>query len=191
MKKLIAILAVMIVLAGVVFATTNDKITLQTSVAEIKPAFKIYSGNVIGAAAPDAVDTQLDLSEEDIDWTFTLKQEGQANSKTYSRYEGVITLTVTINPFSSALATQSTAYTITGATKGADVANKLTNGAPSIANDKHSVAFTLTYLGKKLNDSQATNVGSLEVTWTQEPDLPMADGGTDYTADIVLTYSVE
>ena len=97
---------------------------------------------------------------------------------------------MTINPFTSTLGSQTTAYEILATTAaGPDVNNKLTTADAVIADDKHSVAFGLTFAGKKLNDSDATNVGTVNAQWTADPDLPMADSGTEYTADIVLTHT--
>lgn len=201
MKKLIAILTIAIVLVGAVFATTGDKVTLQTSVAEIKPEFKIESTTQGAAIANStAIDTQLDLSEEDIVWSFRLYQEGSLDKnnhvKTYSRYEGAITLSVEITAFSGtvggATVTQATTYAITTATKGTDQSNRLTNGNPVIdQTNAHTVEFSLTYLGKKLNDSDATNVGTFTAKWDKDENLLMEDGQTDYTADIILTYTVQ
>ena len=190
MKKLIAILAVMIVLAGVVFATTDDKITLKSHVGRIKPGFVIFSGS---AAVNTTITTDVpDLSESDISWSFELKQSGNEDSKTYSRYKGAVTLTVTINPFTSTLGSQSTAYEIqeTGTAKGTEVENKLTLANPTIAENLHSVQFVLTYAGKKVTDTEAAHLGTIAVKWTKDENLPMADAGTDYTTDVVLTYTV-
>ena len=190
MRKLIAILAIMIVLVGAVFATTNDKVTLQSTVGRIKPGFVIFSGE---HAVNTTVDTEMDLSETDIPWSFELKQSGNEQSKTYSRYKGNITLTVTINPFTSNLGSQSTAYEIQeeGTAKGTEVANRLTLANPTIAQDLHSVQFVLTYAGKKVADTEAAHLGTIAVKWTKDENLPMADEGTDYTSDVVLTYSVQ
>lgn len=205
MKKLIAILAVMIVLVGAVFAATNDKLTLSSSVAKVTPNFQIVSGAKVGNATGTgdaAIDTLLDISEADIAWNFTLRQKGNVRvtdnqTLDYSKFRGIATLTVTINPFSgtvnSATATQSTAYEIQaeGTAKGAGIENKLSTENPTIANDKHSVEFVLTYLGKKIADTDATNVGTIAVKWTHDDTLPMEGNGSTYTTDVVLTYSVQ
>ena len=193
MKKLIAILTIAIVLVGAVFAADNDKVTLESTVGRIKPGFVIFSGET---AVNTSVDTQKDLSEESITWEFQLKQSGNEKSKTYSRYKGAITLTVTINPFAAeGVGTQGTAYEIqavgeNSTRKGTEVQNKLTLGTPSVAENKHSVTFGLTYAGKKVTDTEAADLGTVKVIWTQDPDLPMEDTGTKYTTDIVLTYTV-
>ena len=199
MKKLIATLVIAIVLVGAVFATTNNKITLTTTVGRIKPNFTIVCA-ALGAEAGDTVDTTKDLSEEDITASFELLQSGNEQTKDYSRYKGAITLTVTIHPFTATIGTgndaheaaQGTAYAIqtTGTAKGTEVANKLTLGNPSIDQDAHSVTFGLTYAGKKVTDEEAAHLGTIAVKWTKDPDLEMAGESTTYSTDIVLTYTV-
>ena len=126
----------------------------------------------------------------------TVEIDKNNHVKTYSRYEGAITLSVEIKPFSatvgSATVTQATTYAITAATKGTDVSTKLTNGNPAIdQTNAHTVDFSLTYLGKKLDDTDATNVGTFTAQWNKDENLLMEDGQTDYTADIILTYTVQ
>lgn len=202
MKKLIAILAVMIVIAGAVFALTNDTIRLESKVEKVVPNFKISVPTKDGAQTPATYATGKDISEENIELTFTLRQEGSVSAKDnstkdYSKFKGTATLTVTINPFSAtvnnATATQSTAYEIQteGTAKGAGVDSKLTTADPTIAGNKHSVEFVLTYLGKKVLDEDTTNVGTVAVKWTKDDTLPMEGNGSTYTSDVVLTYTVQ
>ena len=207
MKKLIAILTIAIVLVGAVFATTNDKITLTTTVGRIKPGFTIFSGST---AAGGTIAVNEDLSEADIVATFGLKQSGNESGKAYSRYKGNITLTVTIDKFSTTIgsgdaahtANQSTAYEIqptetndqnevTGGTrKGTGISGKLTLSDPVIANDKHSVDFALAYSGKKVENTDATDLGTIVVKWTKDPDLEMEGESATYSTDVKLTYTV-
>ena len=197
MKKVITMLTTMIVLVGAVFATTGDQLTITTTIGRIKPGFTIVSGSY---AAGDIIDSGKDLSEDDITASFELKQSGNEDSKDYSRYKGAITLTVTINPFSTTFgtgtsattATQGTAYEIqtSGTAVGTGVSGKLTLSDPVIATNLHSVTFGLTYAGKKVTDTQAAHLGTISVKWTKDPDLEMAGESTNYSTDIVLTYTV-
>ena len=205
MKKLIAILAVMIVLAGAVFATTGDTIRLQSTVSKVTPNFKIIVASTDGAQNPVATyETGLDISEQDITLTFTLRQEGSiqvVNSqnvvKDYSKFKGTATLTVTFKPFKATIDSQvyspTTGPAITGTTKANDISGKLTFDAPTTdvdAEDNPTAEFVLNYLGKKVLDSQTTNVGTVTAKWTHDDALPMAGNGTTYEADVVLTYTV-
>ena len=202
MKKLIAILAVMFVIAGAVFALNNDTIRLESKVEKVVPNFKISVPTKDGAQTPATFATGKDISEEDIELTFTLRQEGSVSAKDnttkdYSKFKGTARLTVTINPFSatvnSVVETQSTTFAIqtSGTAKGAGVEDKLTTADPTIAGDAHSVEFVLTYLGKKVLDEDTTDVGTVAVKWTKDDSLPMEGNGTTYTSDVVLTYTVQ
>ncbi len=206
MKKLIAILAVMIVLAGVVFATSGDTIRLQSTVSKVTPNFKITVATTDGSQNPVATyATGKDISEEDITLTFTLRQEGNVqvvNSqnvvKDYSKFRGTATLTVTLKPFKATIDSQvyspTTGPAITGTTKANDISGKLTFEAPTTdedAEENPTAEFVLNYLGKKVLDTQTTNVGTVTAKWTHDDTLPMAGDGTVYTADVVLTYTIQ
>ena len=78
MKKLIAILTIAIVLVGAVFATTNDTITLTTTVGRVKPGFTIISGSVV---AGGTVETNKDISEDDITASFEPIQNNYKENK--------------------------------------------------------------------------------------------------------------
>ena len=205
MKKLIAILAVMIVLAGVVFAATNDKLVLSSTVSKVRPNFKIYLGDQAGVVAGTTVAIEEDISEDDVTRSFLIKQAdsivvGDANNttKNYAKFKGTATLTVEIGPFkNTTLEAESSVYEITAITKGAGVTNKLTIADGTIADGAHSASIVLSYLGKKVLDTEVntgTNmVAKIDATWTADDTLPVFNGDTAtvYTADIKLTYTVQ
>ena len=127
MKKLITILAIMIVLVGAVFAASGDKIVLSSTVAKVSPNFKIYLDSNVGTPTGTEVSITEDISEEDVTRTFTLKQSGDIRVKdnqelTYSKFKGTATLTVKIGKFKGTVNNvakeQSSDYSITSATKG-------------------------------------------------------------------------
>lgn len=200
MKKLIAILVVLAIVAGAVFAVTNDKIVLTSDVKQIKPEYKIYSkvdkSTDVGSEAGKEVDTEMDISEEDIEWTFVISQRGETKGTTaveYSRYKGSVTLTVTLYPFTKSddsTVSQATAYKVKSVAPGANVTDKLTITAGDAG--AASTTLNLVYAGKKVDDQV---VGTVVGEWTHDPDLAMDGTGTDaktvYKADVKLTYSVQ
>ena len=209
MKKVIVILAVMIAFVGAVFATSGDKITLISTIGQIKPEYQIsvvganpavVGSKTDGAATYDVVD----ITEGNVTVSFELNQKGEKKGEstvTYCRYNGTIELGVEIKPFvckdivtsepgaeQTTYATQSTAYKITAW----DVANLATANLIGISAgsvDAATSTLTLTYYGKKVTDRK---VGTFTATWTADPDLPiLATGTTQYKADVILTYTVD
>ena len=204
MKKLIAILAVMMVLAGAVFANTGDKISLQSTVSKVTPNFKIYLGSEAGTKT---IAITEDISEENVERTFTVKQIGSLDKnegvKEYSKYKGAFTLTVAIDAFrNTTLNAASTTYAITTATGGAGytVSNvaRLTigngtagNAQSAISEDTHSATFKVSYNGQKVTDENAGTIATIVALWTADENLPMEGDGSVYTADITLTYTAQ
>ena len=212
MKKVIAILVAMIVLVGAVFAADGDNILLKSKVAPIAPEFKIYSkdATVGPIVAADAIATNKDISEDEIDWYFTIRQGGSLKGGTtevdYSRFQGTIKLTVTVKPFENtdlgavqnvALVSivQGEGKTAAGAGVGTGNTARLGVALTSVAateNDNYPIAtFTLTYAGKKVTDTEADVIATVYAHWDPQEDLPMEDEGSWYTADIILGYEAQ
>ena len=76
MKKVIAILAVMMVFAGIVFATTGDNLTINATVPVTKPEFTMVGGftNEYGTTATGILNSQIDISTNPIDVYVQIKQ---------------------------------------------------------------------------------------------------------------------
>lgn len=193
MKKVFAILLICAMFTGMVFALNNDKIVLESTVGQIKPNFKIYYDTTAGTTEGEHVAVSQDISLENVVATFSIKQEGSLNKNsavvTYSKYEGPVTLTITLNPFKATIDevehTQTTAYTVTAVTKTDDVTGEVTfaKGGTGSA----STTLTPTYYGKKVDDLE---IGTVTGTWVADPTLPVDGVSTVYTADVVLTYTV-
>ena len=215
MKKLIVILAVMIAFVGAVFAADGtSKVILSSKVAPVQPLYTLYVGSTAGSAAGVTVTIDEDISETAVERTFYIQQTG-TSPKTYARYNGSVTLTVTIEPFTHTFESgefagthSTTDYEIKTATKGAGVTEGSgqnlktllaigngTNGTAesAIAEDGHSATFKLTYNGKKVLDSAANagdnKIAKIVAEWQPEEDLPMEGTGTSYTANIILEYT--
>ena len=83
MKKVIAILAAMIVLAGVVFATTGDTLTVNCTVPVTKPEFTMVGGftNQYGTTATNTLESQTNIAENPIDVYVQVKQTALSRYK--------------------------------------------------------------------------------------------------------------
>ena len=217
MKKLIAILAVMIVLVGAVFAaTTDNKLVLKSTVGKVAPIFTINLGSDAGTAAGNEVAISEDISEEDVVKVFTILQTG-TSPKLYAKYKGSVTLTVQIGPFKANFVDGENTTTVEQSTTYAIIAQVSENGAKTVkgdgyapnANDKrlviangngnsgapiidasdaHKASVTLTYNGKKVLDSDAGTIATIVAKWNKDEDLPMEGNGTVYKAEVKLSY---
>ena len=219
MKKLITLLVVMVAFAGVVFAADGtSKIVLSSSVAQVSPNFTLYLGSDAGTTAGYTVSIDEDISESDVEKTFYIQQTG-TTAKPYAKYNGSVTLVVTIGPFTHTftsgknVGTFSTAtYEIKSADKGngysvttgeganATVAKYLEIGLGSdgssesaIDSSKHTATFKLTYSGNKVTDTNANKgdnkIAKIVAKWTHDDTLPMEGTGTAYTADVKLEFT--
>ena len=204
MKKLIAILAVMIVLAGVVFAASGDKLKLQSVVGEVLPVYEIHANNsaaadVKGTNAGATVTTAKDISTENIEWAFVIKQigevDGQDNAVTFAKTKKTATLTITLGSFTGAeegqVANDSPVFTAFAA-----VAANQANSA--VAQEKRTVVtvpaqnawastsatVTLAYKGVNWADQ---DVVTFSAEWTKDDTLKM----DTYYATITLEYSAQ
>ena len=215
MKKLIAILAVMIVLAGVVFAASGDVIKLESTVSKVTPNFKIYSLGSAEGPITTAIDTSKDISEQDIEWYFTIKQGGSVpkvgtGTRDYSKYKGSMKIIVGISAFSAEIDGQTYSnstyaivaqgdtngsYSAVKTEKGVGVTDKLIitygadgQAASAIDTGAKSATFHVEYKGYKVTDEAAGVIGTVIAKWTADDTLPMENDGTAYTANITLTY---
>ena len=212
MKKLIAVLMVMAIVAGTVFAVSGDKLVLNSTVGEIKPEFKIKDTitNVDGTAAGADVTTDKDISIENIVWTFAVRQEGEYKlgennaviDYEYSKYDKPVNVTVTLYPFKATIgsvtyveATMPTISNATAATVAAADSEKIEIAASTATKTEEinnvnqtlpTVTFAVTYKGQKVDDRP---IGTFTGTWTKDPTLPVEGASTLYTADVVLTYT--
>ena len=195
MKKVISILVVLIVLAGAVFAASGDSITINATVAEHKPGFKIFGGTsaaALNTAAGGTVSTGMDIALENITVYFKLTQYSPNTAESYTgtkaKFRGVATLTVTAEPLSTTIGTGANAATFSTANPTcadatvASISGITSNPAPS--NGSNTVVFTLNYDGRSIQDA---DVATFNFTWTAKDELPPAEV---YSADVTLTYTV-
>lgn len=199
MKKVLTILVVLALVAGIAFADdpapVTDTVTLTTSVAEIPPVFKLYyDKDSTGDKADYLYGTQEANSSitGGISADFAIWQEGEANG--YSNYkEATVELTVTCGAFVGKAGTGTEGYAsatpkasalVNGATR-KDIADPtkdaLTYGTFTGANTD-TVVFKPKYHGKRVNDQE---IATFTATWDAEPNLPFGD----YTANITLSYT--
>lgn len=200
MKKVLTILVVLALFAGIAFADdpapVTDTVTLTTSVAEVAPAFKLYYDKAESGKKVDyLVGTKAANGSiaDGISANFAIWQEGEAGGKTYSNYKSTsVELTVTCGAFVGA--DTNTAGYSSATPKASALANgltmkdtvddskdALTYGTFSGANTD-TVKFYPIYHGKRVNDLE---IATFTATWDAEPNLPFGN----YAADIVLTYT--
>ena len=191
MKKLIAILTIMIVLVGAVFAANNDELKVTAKVDEHIPGFKIFGGTssgsitVEGAQTPNVIATSLDISMVDITVYFKLTQYSNTTTPSYNgnkaKFKGTANLTVTADPLSATIdeTTYSTAIPVA-----ANITTPTISGITSSSSNTTSniVKVTLVYDGRSVQDA---DVATFDFTWTAKDELPPAD---TYAALITLTY---
>ncbi len=193
MKKLIAILAVMITFAGAVFAVTGEQLQINVTVNPVAPAFSIYGGKTSDEAAgttyqgnattPTAItfdSNSYDLTENDITVYIRLYQNNKA------KYTGTATLTITATP----LVNQTIQEGIhqTEAPTAADIQKTTPNGISYSINPVASTVEGNTVVTYKPNYSgssvQKTDIGTFNLKWDHDPDLAVGS----YQATITLGY---
>lgn len=190
MKKLIAILTIMIVLVGAVFAADGDQLVVTAKVDKHIPSFKIFGGtsasalNVEGTATGATIATNTDISLTDITVYFKLTQNSITDTYTTAKakYKGVATLTVDAEPLSATVS--GTQYaTADPACNNATVLS--VNGISSVedypATSAGQVVFKLSYDGRSIDD---TDVATFNFKWTHLDSLPPAE---TYSATVALT----
>ena len=172
MKKLIAILAVMIVIAGAVFATEatvneeTQKITLSTTVKESLPQFLMVgtlnsnytAGRVNGIVAADnftgtaltseALNSTASIADEDINAYFTIYQntsklKADGTTMTYARTQMAIDFTFAFGPLTQQDVPQGkTAKTVAGELVTASAA---TAGTFTVGGNDYDNQISVTY----------------------------------------------
>ena len=204
MKKVIAILAVMIVLAGVVFAATGDKLKLQSIVGEVLPVYEIHANNasaadVAGTQAGAVVATLKDISTENIEWDFVIKQVGEVDGKgtdvEFAKTKKTATLTITLGHFvgeeEEQEANDSPVFTAFAAVAPNNANSAVAQGKRTVVTvpaqnawGTSSATVTLKYNGVNWADQ---DVVTFSAEWTKDDTLKM----DTYYATITLAYSAQ
>lgn len=182
MKKVIAILAVMMIAVGVVFAVIGDKLKITATVPTVPPVFKIFGGTAFGSESTEGTATgatikaDKNIASEDVIIYLKLTQGVK------SKFRGIATLGVT------ATTLQSKAGNQTVAPKVSDLEKKPVSGiiiADPTGNGTATASYTLTYEGTTV--AGGTELGTMKYTWKRDDSLPPAS----YEATITLTYIVK
>ena len=204
MKKLIAILAVMIVLVGAVFAADGDKLKLQSIVGEVLPVYEIHADNdsstdVAGTQAGATVTTRKDISTENIEWDFVIKQigelDGQNNSVTFAKTKKTATLTITLGHFTGAeeaqVANDNPVFTAFDAVEFNQANSAVAQNKQTVVTvpaqsawGSNTATVTLAYKGVNWADQ---DVVTFSAEWTKDNTLKM----DTYYATITLEYSAQ
>lgn len=184
MKKLITVLSVLMVLAGVAFATTNDQLIITATVPEVKPVFSIYGGtssdaiSTLGTQAGAQVATGVNISTTDAKVYIKLTQAA-------STYAGLATLTITptalantangLTSYKTALPTAANYVSGKGSVTGITIAD------PTVSSSV--VTYSLNYVGTPV--AAGSVIGTFDYTWAHLDTLPVGS----YQATITLTYT--
>ena len=190
MKKLIAIMAVLIAFVGATFAVTGEQLQINVTVAPIAPVFSIFGGKTSNEAAgttyqgnattATTIEFTEDLASTDIKVYIRLWQSNKA------KYTGTATLTVTATPLVNQ--TVQTGTYQTTAPAAADIAKTTvagisydSNPAASTVDGNTVVTYAPKYDGRSI---QATDIGTFNLTWGHNDDLTVGS----YKATITLGY---
>lgn len=202
MKKVFAILLILAVVAGVMFAADGDALKLKSTVGEVLPVYEIHASDKEGADKTGAnpaveVATGLDISVTDISWDFVIKQVGEKNSAdetvTYAKTKKTATLTIELGHFTGVelakVATDSPVFTAVTAVAPNDTNAEIAEAKRTVASlpealNVASVDIDLTYTGEKWVDQDVIN---FTAKWTMDDTLPM----DDYYATVTMTYTID
>ena len=191
MKKLIAIMAVLIAFVGAAFAVTGEQLQINVTVAPVAPVFSIFGGKTTDEAAGTTYQGNAttatnitfteNLAETDIVVYIRLWQSNKA------KYNGTATLTVTATPLVNQTVQEGTYQT--AAPTAANIAKPTvagisydSNPAASTSAGNTVVTYAPKYDGRSI---QATNIGTFDLTWEHIEDLSVGS----YKATITLGYT--
>ena len=197
MKKLIAILTIMIILVGAVFAGSGDKLLVTSKVSEHIPGFKIFGGErattdgtaaygTEGTNAGVKVASTKDIALDDIMVDCKISQFSNTTTPEYTgakaKYKGTATLTITATELVHSTDTTqkasvaASAVSVTGLPAGVTCTPN-TTGA--------TVTLPFVYDGRSVQDSAATTMATMLFTWTHSDNLIPGD----YSATIKMEYT--
>lgn len=194
MKKVISILAILMVIACTVFAKSGDTLTITASAAELKPEY-ILQGKLTGTdetettfkKASTTLASVLDPTSD------TITAVVQVLQNTKSRYSKPVTITVYATPFANSelSATSTILPTAAASAEKANVSGKLTSTCvPGKKDTYNALVITATYTGGFLDAETApVVVGGGTFTWAPDESLPVGGVSTTYTATIVVEYT--
>ena len=205
MKKLITILAVMIVLVGAAFAT-DAVLTLNSTIAKVEPAFTLGGTVVANAQAVPAsytsanttINTGKNIATEDIYVAIAVFQNNKSFYKDDSGFDLTVTATKLVldnknNPAADEQTADPTvvAYTVGPAVKHGNNPEIIDFQSEEKTQSGNVAAWTVSYpSGKKIQGNEAyaqsaAKAGTAIFKWTHNEELLM---GT-YTGTITLTYT--
>ena len=210
MKKAITILAVLIVLVGAVFATTqeeNHSIKLHTTVDEIVPIFHLVYKSATGTASSQVAIQAAEQTTNGNNVAFAdhgahdYTTEGRGSVEVGDISQGPITVlfNVTIsNPAKIVraydLELDATGFAVTHNGVGAttSITSKTLAGygdhnGVSVAEKTANSIATATFTGKTCDAS--TVLATYQVVYAQDRDADPTNAGATYTSDVTLTIT--
>ena len=189
MKKLITILAAMIVLVGAVFATTGDSLTINATVPVTKPEFTMVGGltNSYGTTATNSITSPKNIAEEAIDVYVKITQTAKSRYK-HAGFD--ITIAATALTLTEGGVTYTTGVpSIVASAAGSAINNHFDNTKKDFTSTKKSAAngtvvFTVAYpTGAPVPAD--TEVGTIQFQWPATDALAVGS----YSATITMSYT--
>ena len=190
MKKALTILAIMVIVAGALFADapagSTGLIKIKSSVERQDPTFVIKAtyGNTEVTGDTDGENLEVnDISQGDVKVGFAIYQTTVAKN----RY--CYSFSIEVENFKKDGYTVSTDVLIskpTGAWYAKDSANGIAKAvAPKVSGNV--ITCSVTFNGKKPIDESDTAKTSFDVTWKEDKAAPFGD----YEADVTMTIEVD
>lgn len=198
MKKVVAILATMIVLVGLVFAANNEQLIINATVNAVPPTFHIQGKVSDGSSWTDGatsgstniINTGINIAENNVAIDIRILQDNK------SKYSSTATLTIKATELANT-ATGFTTYKtalpgvsglITAAATVASHISVAVPTTPATPSATRNVQYVLTYDGHNVNgtSNNTVQVASFTYTWTAAEDLPLGN----YQATITFEYQM-
>lgn len=185
MKKAFLIFFVLVAAIGACFATSDDKLTLTTSIALERPEFQIIGTyNSDAKTGSDTFTNVASPADNGIILAIAIKQSSD------SRYDKSFTLSVSATPFVN----DNVSSQKTSAPEVVSDSDKFLTGAANLTvsnfkseadGDNTKVSVDLAYAGPKVEHGSLGNIAEWKFKWTNEPSLAAGE----YTATVTLNYT--
>ena len=203
MKKVITVLAILVVLTSAIFAAeaagSTNIIRIKSTVLRQDPTFSLKATNS-GSSTVEAADGETtdlvvaeDISQSDITVTFGIYQTAAAKNRFVYSFQVGVTELKKVNQ-SGAVITGDGAYTVeTGVlmadpdnTNWYDDANDGIGDATAPSVTDNVLSGTVEFDGEAVVDADDDAKTTFNVTWTSDREAPAGD----YMADITMTVTV-
>lgn len=197
MKKIVAILAVLVLVFGCAFAADGDYVEIKAKVPARDPNYSLKAGltdNTLAAVtantlAGGTLNTQIDISTQDIYVYVEIFHTRAANNATIKPTKNAeFNVTLTADPLKhKSIADSKTADpTVVKSTPATSTTNYTVTDGDLNTN---SIIYTVKYDGKVVAENSP--VANCVIKWAAKDELEVASGDDYYSANITLTYTTK